>query len=120
MAKFQDSNNRYHTVAEKASTGATQAASLSVKNSEGIFYGVSGYNNTASTVYVTVHDTATLGGAAAANVKHFCVANANQGFGLSTTVLGAHYSEGIQVKCWTNLACTSATGTTNLLTVEYL
>jgi len=120
MAKFQDDNNRFHTGSEYATTGVTQAASLEVKTSEGLFFGVSGYNNTASTVYITVHDSATLGAAAAANVKYFAVANANQGFGLSVTNHGVHFSSGIQVKAWTDLACTSATGTTNIITVEYL
>tara|TARA_Y100000310_G_scaffold263003_1_gene272883 strand:- start:4 stop:366 length:363 start_codon:yes stop_codon:yes gene_type:complete len=120
MAKFQDSNNRLHTGSEYATTGVTQAASLAVKTSAGLFFGVSGYNNTSSTVYITIHDVASLGTAAAANVKYFLVANANQGFGLSVTNHGIHFSSGIQVKAWTDLACTSATSTTNIITVEYL
>ena len=120
MAKFQDSNNRLHTGSEYATTGVTQASRLEVKTSAGLYFGVSGYNNSAVTVYVTMHDVAALGSVAAANVKYFLVANANQGFGLSVTNHGIHFSTGIQVKCWTDLACTSATGTTNIITVEYL
>ena len=37
MAKFQDSNNRLHTGSEYATTGVTQAASLAVKTSAGLF-----------------------------------------------------------------------------------
>jgi len=120
MAKFQDSNNRLHTGSEYATTGVTQASRLEVKTSAGLFFGVSGYNNSAVTVYVTMHDVAALGSVAAANVKYFLVANAHQGFGLSVTNHGIHFSEGIQVNCWTDLACTVATGTTNIITVEYL
>jgi len=120
MATFKDSDKRFHTASNYATTGVTQAASLAVKTSAGLFFGVSGYNNTASTIYVTIHDVAALGSAAAANVKYFLVANANQGFGLSVTNHGIHFSAGIHVKCWTDLACTSATSTTNIITVEYL
>ena len=120
MAQFKDSNERFHTGSEYATTGVTQAASLAVKTSKGLFFGVSGYNNKSSTVYITVHDVSSLGSAAAANVKYFLVANANQGFGLSVTNHGIHFSSGIQVKAWTDLACTVATSTTNIITVEYL
>ena len=121
MAKFQDSNNRLHTGSEYATTGVTQASRLAVKTSSaGLFFGVSGYNNSAVTVYVTIHDVATLGAVAAANVKYLLVANANQGFGLSVTNHGIHFSAGIHVRCWTDLACTVVTGETNIITVEYL
>ena len=120
MATFKDSDKRFHTASNYATTGVTQAASLAVKTSAGLFFGVSGYNNSAVTVYVTLHDVAALGSVAAANVKYFLVANAHQGFGLSVTNHGIHFTAGIQVKCWTDLACTSATGTTNIITVEYL
>ncbi len=97
-------------VAFAAPTNATTtvyAASLILKSSGGVLYGLSGFNSKASTQFIQVHDSATLPADGAAPKVLVQVA-ASSSFSLDFGTRGRSFASGIVV-------CNSSTGPTKTI-----